>query len=268
MSTVDMTPIDMTVVHRILHIDPTWAAYAIADLQPAFAPYCQWTLGQSGAEEGLILLFTALNPPILVSIGPAAAVGDALAGAQLPDQIFISAREEHYPALTEFYDFADRIQAMWRMTPVDLSQATFPAFTGLVRLTVEDSERMETLYHHGGEFAPDYFAPYQLRDGIYFGVADEKAELVAAGGTHIVDHQAGIAAIGNIYTRPDQRNKGHAGAVFQAIVATLQGENFTNIFLNVNQRNTAARKLYERYGFKVYCPFIEGKGIKRLSYDG
>ena len=265
MSTVDMIPVDMTVVRRILHVDPTWAAYAIADLQPAFAPYCQWTIGQSGAGEGLILLFTALDPPILICVGPAAAVGNALAQARLPDQIFISAREEHYPALTEFYDFADRIQSIWRMTPADASPATIPTLPGLVRLTVDDSPRLETLYSHGGDFAPDYFDPYQLRDGIYFGVADEKAELVAAGGTHIVDHQAGIAAIGNIYTRPDQRNQGYAGAVFQAIVATLQGENFTNIILNVNQRNITARKVYERYGFKVYCPFLEGHGSKRST---
>ena len=86
---------------------------------------------------------------------------------------------------------------------------------------------------------------------------------MAAGGTHILERQGGIAAIGNIYTRPDQGGKGYGSAVFQAVVATLVAEHFTNIFLNVDQRNERARKLYERYGFAIYCPFIEGVGIKR-----
>ena len=90
-------------------------------------------------------------------------------------------------------------------------------------------------------------------------------ELLAAGGTHILDRQSGVAAIGNIYTRPDQRGQGYASAVFQAIAGTLMDENYSNIFLNVNQRNTTARQLYQRYRFEIYCPFLEGTGIKHTT---
>lgn len=257
--------VNIETLHAILSQDRIWAAYALADLQPAFAPYCQWTIGQSDAGDGLILLFTALDPPILLTVGPAAAVAAALAEAQLPDRVFISAQEAHYPPLATFYDFADRIQPMWRMVPVGPRPPVAPPLAGLVRLTLADGERLRVLYDHGGEFAPDYFDPYQLRDGVYFGVAGDAGELLAAGGTHILDRQSGVAAIGNIYTRPDQRGQGYASAIFQAITAKLMDENYSNIFLNVNQRNTTARQLYQRHGFEVYCPFLEGEGVKRTA---
>jgi ribosomal protein S18 acetylase RimI-like enzyme len=259
-----MTISDFTTIRRILMTDPTWSAYALADLQPAFAPYTHWYLGQSAKGDGLALVFTALMPPILVTVGPAPAISAALAQAQLPAQVFISAREEHYAPLAVFYDFAE-IHHMWRMISTDASKVAFPVLAGLMRLAVEDAERLQKLYSYGGEFTPDYFDPYQLQDGVYFGVVGEDGALLAAGGTHILERQEGVASIGNIYTRPDQRNKGYASAVFQAIVATLMVENFTNIFLNVDQRNETARKLYQRYGFEVYCPFIEGVGIKRIT---
>lgn len=256
---------DIATIHRILQADPTWAAYAIADLQPAFAPYCQWTVGQSEAGEGLVLLFTMLDPPILLTVGPADAIAVALAQATLPDHVFISAQEAHYPPLTRFYDFTDRIKHMWRMTPTGPRSPIATPLAGLVRLTLADGERLSALYDHGGEFAPDFFHPYQLRDGVYFGVAGETGELLAAGGTHILDRHSGVAAIGNIYTRPDQRGQGYGSAVFQAVATTLIEENYSNIFLNVNQRNTTACQLYQRYGFEIYCPFLEGEGIKRTA---
>ncbi|MCX6050561.1 MAG: GNAT family N-acetyltransferase [Chloroflexi bacterium] len=256
---------DFVTIRRILMTDLTWSAYALADLQPAFAPYTQWSIGQSVQGEGLTLLFTVLTPPILVTVGPAEAIRAALAQTDLPAEVFISAREEHYAPIAEFYDFADRIHPMWRMIPTDPSKVQFPSRGDLVRLKVEDGERLKKLYSYGGEFAPDFFDPYQLQDGVYFGIIGEDGALVASGGTHILERESGVAAIGNIYTRPDQRGQGHASAVFQAIVTTLRTEKFTNIFLNVNQRNGAARKIYERYGFTVYCPFLEGEGVRRKA---
>ncbi len=261
-------PVNLAMIRNILHQDCIWAAYALADLQPAFAPYTHWSVGQSDEGDGLALLFTGLTPPILVTVGPAAAVRAALAQADLPAEVFISAREEHHAPIAQFYDFANRIQPMWRMIPTDPSKVQLPSLANLVRLKMADGERLQKLYSYGGEFTPDFFDPYQLQNGVYFGIMgkDDMGEdntLLASGGTHILERQEGVAAIGNIYTRPDQRGKGYASAVFQAIVATLIAEKFTNIFLNVNQRNITARKLYERYGFTVYCPFLEGNGVIR-----
>ena len=257
---------DLAQIRRILNQDPVWAAYAIADLQPGFAPYCHWARGASADGEGVVLLFTALDLPLLLTIGAGAAVGEALTKLPLPPKVYISTRKEHFGQLAEHYSFSEPlagtvVNAMYRM---GWQQADhFAASEQAIRLGPADAPRIQALYTFGGPYTPDAFDPYQLDDGIFFGINGEDGTLVAVGGTHIVDWQGGIAAIGNMYTHPAHRGQGHARAVLGAIVATLQTGGISNIVLNVNQENQTARRLYEQYGFAIHCPFLEGVGIKR-----
>ena len=248
-------------IRSILNSDPVWAAYGLADLQADFAPYCQWTVADD--ERGLALIFTGLSIPTLFTFGPAASVANAIASIDLPEKVYITVRDEHYPEVARYYDFRADYRPMWRMAmPADVTVA-IPVDPRLVRLTVDDSARLRRLYQYGGSFAPDAFDPYQVENGAFFGIVGGDGELVAAGGTHIVDWKHGVAGIGNMYTRPDQRRHGHAIKIVQAIVATLQGGNVRNIVLNVDQRNEGARILYERFGFDLHCPYVEGIGMKR-----
>ncbi len=84
-------------------------------------------------------------------------------------------------------------------------------------------------------------------------------DLIAAGGTHVVDTTESVAVIGNIYTHPDHRGRGHAKAITRAITAQLQEAGIDLIALNVDQRNHTAVSLYENLGFTKYCPFVEGE---------
>lgn len=252
----------MTTIRHILQTDPIWCAYALADLQPAFQPYCQWHPVQTEDGEGLALIFTALDPPILLTVGAVAAVAQALAQATLPPAVFISAQLEHLPVLKQFYDFGDNLHSMLRMTLPGNIPMQMPDLPGLVRLGPADATRIEALYTHGGPYTPDAFAPYQLDAGVFYGVADADQTLVAVGGTHIVDWQEGVAAIGNMYTRLDQRGRGLAGVVLAAIVTELRSRGATNLVLNVNEQNIGAQKLYTRLGFYVHCPFVEGVGSR------
>ena len=131
------------------------------------------------------------------------------------------------------------------------------------RLTAADVPLVRVLLAHGGPFTPDAFAEYQVKQGAFFGVEDGAGGLAAVGGTHIVDYTSGVAAIGNLYTRPDRRGRGYAGAVLEAIVAEVRANGATTIVLNVDQRNTGARRLYEQHGFIVHCPYIEGEATAR-----
>lgn len=127
-----------------------------------------------------------------------------------------------------------------------------------MRLVAADAPRLEALFAQGGDFAPDAFDAAQIDNGIFHAVEVPGSALLAAGGTHIVDWQAGVAAVGNFYTQPKARGKGYAGALLGAIVHNLRAGGVTNIVLNVDQRNATAQRLYARHGFVKHCRFVEG----------
>ncbi len=264
---------DIAKIRQLLLRDAIWSVYALGDLQPAFAPYCQWHTVQGEQGTAVLLVFTALHPPILFAIGDTAAVAEGLNTCTLPERVYVSVRQEHDTLLREYYTWAKDPHPMVRMVlhKTGASGTATTAASALadqtrpsaVRLSPADADAISALYQHGGPFTPDYFDPYQLNDGVFYGVKDEQGALSAVGGTHIIAWQEGMGAIGNMYTHPAQRGKGYARAVLEAIVAELVARNVTTIVLNVDERNALARGLYERYGFVSYCTFIEAEGVKK-----
>ena len=253
-----------TSVRALLQSDPAWTVFALADLHPRFAQVCRWTV----TDSAVILFWAGITPPILITHGPAADVEAALAKTDLPERVYLSVREEHLPAIQRWYDTSVDYRPMWRMVAPLTPQlwgepsTTSPKVGGrgaLVHLGAEDAGRIEELFAHGGDFTPDAFDPAQLADGFFWGV-EESGNLIAAGGTHVVDTTESVAVIGNIYTHPDHRGRGYAKAITRAITAHLQEAGIDLIALNVDQRNRTAVSLYENLGFTKYCPFVEGVG--------
>lgn len=259
---------DVTTIRRILYGDPVWAAYALADLQLGVAHLCRWRLGRSAAGEGLMMSYCGLTPPVLFTFGPPEAVAQALEEAErsgeLPETAYMSIRMEHEPVVSHWYDYSADRRPMLRMVRRSLGQDDAPAVEGLVRLYQDDEQRLRALYDLGGAFAPDAFDPSQLEGGVFYGIETPDGSLLAAGGTHIVDWDAGIGAIGNFYTRPDMRRHGYAAALLAAIVRDLSAASIDTIVLNVDERNVNAGALYEKHGFAVHCLFIEGSA-KRIA---
>lgn len=258
-------------IRRILYTDPIWAAYAIGDLQDAVYDQCEWYLdaGRRGAveDDGLIMIYTGMRPPVLFAIGDPDSVERALTRmfkhSQPPSRVYFSIREEHEAVLAHHYDVSADRHPMYRMVLQRRDVLALPELAPLVRLLPDDAPRLGTLYAQGGDFAPDAFDPWQITNGVFYGVKGKNGDLIAAGGTHIVDWDAGIAAIGNFYTLPAARRHGHASALLNAIVRDLRAGAVDLIVLNVDQRNANAQQLYERNGFAIYCPFVEGEAHLR-----
>lgn len=265
----DCEPERRSELNAVLGADPFWAAYAIADLQPGYAPYCRWYIAENAQAKGLVMRFKRLSPPALFAIGDRDAVDAALERAATTDLVYMTLREEDYRLAGRYYDFSADRRPMWRMRLVDPEASTLgtelTGGTQIVRLGPEDSQRIRSLYAHGGPFAPDAFGPYQAEDGTFFGAVDAGGDLLATGGTHIVDWEAGIGAIGNMYTHPRHRGQGLGAAILRAIVGRLLDGGVATIVLNVDQRNDAAKSLYVRHGFAVHCPYLEGIGRRRKS---
>lgn len=258
------SPTDLADIRRILYRDPVWSAYALADLQPSFAAHCQWYT--QGAA--VLLLFHGLTPPILLTVGPSVDIADLLVEAALPDQVFISALPAHTPLIEQYYSFdqpgqESAIDHMFRMRLHHPEALADLSWDDVTRLRPVDAPRIEQLLRHGGPYTPDAFDAYQLDEGVFFGIDDGEGNLVAVGGTHIVDWQEGVGAVGNMYTHPAYRGKGYARLILGAIVRTVQQGGVDNIVLNVNVKNQTAIRIYEQYGFVVHCEFAEGIGTKR-----
>lgn len=258
-----MELVDTRVIADLLAVDPVWSAYALADLQPEMAPYCRWLVHTNGATHAVVLVFDGLETPALFVEGDPVALEAVLADDALPSRVYLTVREEHVPVIYRRYDHHDR-RYMWRMVLGGARGEGRGANASVRRLTAADVPLVRTLLAHGGPFAPDAFAEYQVKQGVFFGVEDGAGGLAAVGGTHIVDYTSGVAAIGNMYTRPDCRGRGYAGAILGAIVAEVCANGATTIVLNVDQRNTGARRLYEQHGFTVHCPYIEGVATVRV----
>lgn len=256
----------------ILSRDPVWAAYAIADLRQDLALHCRWLVAPDAS--GLALLYFGLEPPILLTSGSREGVAAALAGADLPEELFLSVLPSHLPAVEQDYQHVVP-RKMLRMVLPQGRPVPAPDLAAR-RLSQADASHLFDLYHHGGDYAPDAFDPSQLDDGYFIGIDDEDGTLAAAGGTHVslrTEVQSltkesfgsleqvitrGVAAIGNIYTRPDRRGRGYGKAVTSSIARALQKDDFCVIVLNVDSQNLVARSIYEKLGFNLHCHFIEG----------
>jgi ribosomal protein S18 acetylase RimI-like enzyme len=255
-------------IRFILNTDPTWSAYAIGDLMPDYAAYSRWSIGGGTNGKGLTLLFSRLSPSALFAMGDPKGVAMAIVGSELPKEVYLLLRREHLEVVSRYYTLPQaNTRQMHRMV---LVSETMPAETeGLPvgfkidALSLHDADRVSKLYAQGGPYAPDAFAPYQVADGTYFGVVDAQGEVLASGGTHVVDWKTGVAAIGNLYTHPQYRGRGFGQAILRAVLHALLEGGVHLIVLNVDERNLTAKRLYERNGFRVHCPYIEGIAYRK-----
>ncbi len=241
-------------ISEVLRTDPAWSAYALADLDPAEADHCTWFL----EGQAVALLYRGLRPPVLFAHGEHEAM--TRLAARLPACRCV------YTLLPEARSrFAARLETqhevrMWRMV-LDFQCFTRPLLEDTVRLGPQDLPHLRLLFARHPD-RPDAFHPRQLESGIFFGVRGANG-LLSVAGTHILSRAEGVAAIGNVFTRPDLRGRGLATAVTGAVVEALLEEGIGLIVLNVAQDNEAAIRCYQRLGFRPHCAYCEGLGRLR-----
>jgi ribosomal protein S18 acetylase RimI-like enzyme len=249
---------DIALVRRLLRTDPVWSLYALGDLDPRRAKFCDWYV----RGPSVALLYREFGTPILFAAG----APDVLAGVPDLDACLLQVPEAFLNHLQERLDL-DWTCPVLRMA-LDPARFSKPE----VRIPVEpldaaDEPALRELYADGRESGeePDFFMASQLGDGTFFGVRED-GRLVAAGGTHLYAAAESVGAIGNVYTRRSHRGRGHAATVVAAIVERLIERDTETIGLNVRAANAGAIRLYERLGFTVHSRFWEGRAIKRTGF--
>jgi ribosomal protein S18 acetylase RimI-like enzyme len=237
-------------IRRRLLANPDWSLYALADLDEALFPECDWY----GAGEGLALVFRALpSRPIFVTGTPAEARG-LLAG--LPEREgYLNLRDEHLAAAEGLW----RYRAWTRMRRMLLGEPMLRPGPAVV-LTRDDLPEVEALFATGDDAAGVMFAPFQLETG-FFGLREGRA-LVAVAAAQVASRAEGVAAIGNVFTRPDRRGRGLAQVAISAAVSALRKAGIRTVGLNIAENNVPAVAAYERLGFTSRLNYVEGAAIR------
>jgi ribosomal protein S18 acetylase RimI-like enzyme len=254
-------------IRAFLRTDRFFADYALGDLDPAHFPFTQWFGAEDAGElRAVVMVYDDLDPPIVFATGAEHGIEAILDQAVKLPEIGLSIRDEHLPIVEKFYR-ADPVPMLkMALLPVDfrpvdqlsLRARLATALLAMTRLDVVHMPLLEELYSHGGG---DAFRQRSLELGVFYGVfAGER--LVSVAGTHIVSDAERIAALGNVMTHPDYRERGLATVAASVVCDELLDRGIELIGLSVGRSNKAAMQVYEKIGFRRHVPFFEGTAIR------
>jgi ribosomal protein S18 acetylase RimI-like enzyme len=238
-------------IRSILETDRNWSAYALADLDPSLSEHAEWLVD----GDSVVLLYGGLHPPVLFAHGEPQGVKRLF--DQLPAaEVQYTLQPTHRSLLGQRLEPLHETK-MWRMI---LRPADFPGPPVLEthRLATEHLDQIGRLMA-GQPDRPDAFSPSQLESGVFYGIF-RGDRLVSMAGTHVVSQENDTAAVGNVFTDPNQRGRGYGRATCASVVADLLAVGIGTIVLNVAMANEAAVKVYRALGFWPFCGYYEGVG--------
>ncbi len=248
-------------LRAFLERDRLLAAYALADLDATDFERARWWLARRGDEPvAAALVVEAL------AFRPCFAIGDAEALAAIyrdgirETRLVISTPPAGRLPAEAVYRF-ERVDRMHRMV-VEVRSFNPRVTHRITRLGPEHLEDVIELYGHASR---TYFTPDRMQREIYFGIY-VGSTLVSAAGTHVRSARAGLAAVGNVLTKIGYRDRGMATSVTSAVTQAALEEH-RDVVLNVRQDNAPAIAVYERLGYHVHAPFIEGPAVRRSTWD-
>ena len=170
----------------------------------------------------------------------------------LPDQF-----DAHLsPGLEERFSDKCRIhrnEDHYKMLLQDPSSLDISGLEKASKLKDDDLPAMRELYDLS--YPDNSFDPRMLLSGMYFGY-QEGNQLVSIGGIHVYSRKYKVAALGNITTQPDFRNRG-LGRLITARICQELSKDVDFIGLNVKADNQAAIHLYQSLGFRISSPYGE-----------
>src|SRR6266850_2279254 len=213
--------------------DRLMAAYALADIDAAEIEKARWWTATRGDEVVACALVVEALPfrPTFASGESEALVAIFQGGIREP-RIVVATPPPGRLAVESVYRF-ERVEKMHRMA---VTVSTFrPRVThGVKRLGPEQLDDVIDLYGHAAR-------------------------------THVRSRLSNIAAVGNVLTRIAYRDRGMATSVTSAVTEAAL-EQHRDVVLNVRQDNTPAIAVYDRLGYHVHGPFIEGPAVRRSAW--
>ena len=242
-------------IQALLERDRVWNSFALADLLPPLWQYTRFVTAAHPGEPPSALVMSIQHPGFsaVSPFGAGAGVAAILDRISLPQRTLVQTTAAHRPLLERRYRPAPAWLEMLRMA---VTERTFtPAAVDervthvahVARLGAADGAEVDELYRL---FPEGHFRPDLLDEGVFYGLR-AGGSLRAIAGTHVVAEPFGVAVVGNVFTHPDARGNGYAGAVTSAVVANLLARGCHDVVLNVFVTNTPAIAVYRRLGFQT-----------------
>ncbi len=251
---------DPATVRRLLEPRRIFAAYALGQLEPELLPLTHWWTAKGGAGQGLVLFSRGGLGDALFAMGDANAVQAILRLHPGPRALYATCQPEHLPALRK-HCFLISETIMSRMAVKRETFHVVPPADGVSvrRLTNNDLRPLNRLY--SAEGGASFYNSAHLRDGVYYGVLLGD-EVVAVAGTHVVAPHEGIAVVGNVFTHPRHRGKGHATALTAAVTQALLHD-CRDVVLTVDPANIPAVQAYRKLGYQHSCEIVEAAAVRK-----
>ena len=249
---------DRVQLAQTLQTDRYNAAYALAQLDDDAWPDAEFYTCLTRAGESVVCHSHG-------GLGFATTLSGSADGADAILQLhpgfpttFAIAGLHHRQALERVYTFR-QINHMLRMlvTRDSFRHVNRPAQPMLAAHV----DLVNRLYNAEGD--PTHYRREHIAEGCYWGVTDED-RLVAVAGTHAIGRAQGIAILGNVFTHPRYRGRGHATAVTSAVTSALL-EQVDEVVLSVNPDNVHALQAYDRLGFRPVGRIIEASATRHTS---
>lgn len=247
---------DRALLRHFLEGDRIRAAYAICDLDESEFARTRWGVAlEDGRPIAVVLEYTGLTPQPLFVMGDSQGIAQILREHIRPRLVYLAADAAHLSAIDRIY----RIDAGPPMIRMYVTHHTFRPVAGVaVRLLPVEITDLNRLYGLG---FTAWLPGEAIARGVYYGVRIG-GRLVAAAGTHVFSPEARLAAVGNVMTDPDFRNRGFAKLTTSAVTQELL-RTCDEVVLNVRSDNPSAIAAYAALGYHEYCRFEERLAHRR-----
>lgn len=251
---------DPSTIGRFLERADIENAYQLGYLDDAYRDECHWYGAEDPTLQTVVLVYSGLSRPGLFTAGNPAGVRPILKqfAADLPVHATGHIARNHIDHVHSFYrdDIHLRLMARMGLRREGFTPSTDPNVeAGVELLTHRDTAAIMRLYTH---WRDNFFEPYQLETGLYFGVRSDDGELACIAGIHNVSDAFDIAAIGNLVTHPDHRGRGLARRVTHRLLRAVFAR-VSAVTLDVEAGNSPAMRLYQHFGFQQAAEFWEGE---------
>jgi RimJ/RimL family protein N-acetyltransferase len=239
-----------------------YAAYALAYLDPQLFPLAEFYEARLRDRSALVMHARGGLGPSSLVYGDPRLLGALLQLHPGARNTLLTCEPQHTETALATYHLW-RPQIMLRMR-LDANAFAMPSNLPPVRrLTAVDAADLNRLYALEGDGI--WYSGRQVSEGVYYG-AFSRGRLIAAAGTHIRSRSQGIAVVGNIFTHPDFRGHG-LGTAVTAVVTSHLVDACNLVVLSVDAANRAARKIYERLGYREAGRLVEAMSTRRHPYS-